>query len=36
VTKKKLVNFEHDFSNSDVSVQELLHFIFVAGSVVFN
>ena len=27
---------EYDFSISDVSIQELLHFIFDAGSVVFN
>jgi len=27
---------EYDFSISDVSVRELLHFIFDAGSVVFN
>jgi len=31
-----MLKFEYDFSISDVSVRELLHLIFEAGSVVYN
>ena len=31
-----ILKCEYDFSSSDVSVRELLRFIFNAGSVVFN
>jgi len=32
----QILKCEKDFSISDVSVRELLHFVFDAGSVVYN